>query len=296
MTTPDDDKQIRASKLSKIFNYIGGTLIFFGITYLLFNNWFVLASFFRIVITLGVACVSILTAVSLSRSGNSPASSAVFYLLGGMLLPLGLSVTLEAFGLDNSWDIEYILITAICFSVYLVLQLRFPRDILLLFCVIFASFFFVAITNYLNHNIWFMTNLLDYQMFVLGLGYLLLGYKVSTESNSLTGPLYFFGDLFVLLASFHLGGLLFDDKTYLFWELVSPLLVLLSFVLAIPLKSKSLLYLGAIFLMIYIPSLTSKFAHLFGALGWPVLLIGAGVLLMLLGYFIVHMDRKIPRE
>jgi hypothetical protein len=294
--TPNDDNKFRASKLSKIFNYIGGTLIFFGITYLLFNNWFVLAAFFRIVVTLGVAIVAILTAVTLSKSGNSPASSGVFYLLGAMLLPLGLSVTLEAFGMDNSWVIENILITAICFSVYLALQLRFPRKILLLFSIIFGSLFFVALTNFWNDNLGFMPDLEDYQMLILGLSYLLLGYKISTDDNNLTGPLYFFGDLFILTGSFHLGGLLFNSKTNLFWELLSPVLVLLSFVLAIPLKSKSLLYLGAIFLMIYIPSLTSKFAYLFGALGWPVILIGAGILLMLLGYFIVRMERKIPKN
>jgi hypothetical protein len=108
--------------------------------------------------------------------------------------------------------------------------------------------------------------------------------------------LYLIGGFLVLAASFDLGGLLFENRTYVFWEIVSPILVILSFIFSIPLQSKALLYLGSIFLIIYISSLTHKFAYLFGSLGWPVILIGAGVFLMLLGYLIVNVQKHFPKQ
>jgi hypothetical protein len=299
MKPEKDDKQSHANKISKIFNYVGGTLIFCGITYLIFNNWFVLASISRIIVTLGVAIWALLFAANLSRQGKSPATSAVFFMIGGALLPLGLSVTLNAIGLHFNYDLENIIITGICFCVFLLLQLRFPREVLLLFCILFGSMFFFASTNYLNniYDVLTLDTLSDYQVMILGLGYLLVGRGVANQTdNDMSGILYLVGGFLILAASFDLGGLLFENRTYVFWEIVSPILVLLSFLFSIPLQSKALLYLGAIFLIIYIYSISNKFAYLFGNLGWPGVLIGAGALLMLLGYLIVNVQKHIPKK
>lgn len=289
----------QAHNISRIFYYIGGTLIFFGICYLLFDNWNILAVLTRILLTLGIACWSLIFAVTLAKQDNTSANSAVFFLLGALLLPIGLSVTFNAMGMDNNFDIEKIVVAAICLSVFLLLQLRFPRDVLLLMCIIFGSTLVMAVTEFLNDQSGWMNyyNLISYQTFALGVGYLLLGYFVSTKNNALTGLLYFFGDLFILQASFHLGGLLLlNDTSSVTWEIIAPICVFLSFVLSIPLKSQSLLYLGTLFLIIYITSMTRKFAYLFGPLGWPIVLIGAGLFLMLLGYIFVVTQKNISKK
>jgi hypothetical protein len=299
MKPENDDNQSHANKISKIFNYVGGTLIFFGITYLIFNNWFVLANVCRILVTLGVAVWALMFAAALSRQGKSPATSAVFYIIGGLLLPLGLSVTLNAIGLNLNYDLENILITGLCFCVFLLLELSFPREVLLLFCILFGSMFFFSGTNYLNNIYEFLPldTLSDYQVMALGVGFLVVGRAIAKKNDSdLTGILYLIGGFLILAASFDLGGLLYENRTYVFWEIVSPILVILSFIFSIPLQSKALLYLGSIFLIIYIYSLTHKFAYLFGSLGWPVVLIAAGVFLMLLGYLIVNVQKHFPKK
>lgn len=294
MSTPNDEKQSQTHKIAKILNYIGGTLIFFGVCYLIFNNWNILATLSRILLTLGLACWSLLLGVSLQKNENNLAASAVFFTLGALLLPLGLSVTLNSLNLYLSYDIKNIFITCICSLVFLILYWRYPREILLLFCVLFPSLFFIAITNFINNGFLVFPNgdLLDYQVLVLGISYLLLGYGASFRNSALTGPLYFFGDLMILGASFNLAGLLLADKIIFVWVVISSLLLFANFILAIQLHSKALLYLSAIFLIIYITNLTRQFAYLFGNLGWPIILIGAGVLLMLLGYILVRLQRK----
>jgi hypothetical protein len=137
---------------------------------------------------------------------------------------------------------------------------------------------------------------LDYQLLVLGVFYLLLGYGASRQGNRLTGLLYFIGDLLILIAAFQLGGLLFEDNSIFIWEIVAPVLVLLSFALSIPLKSNALLYLAGIFLIIYIVNMTRRFAYLFGSVEWPVMLIAAGVVLMLIGYLFLLLQKNSPRK
>jgi hypothetical protein len=293
------DKKTQAHKISKMLNYIGGTLIFFGLSYLLFNNWDALAIISRILITLGIACWSLIFAASLASKETNTTTSAAFFLLGGLLLPVGISVTLNTLDMPITLEISRIIISGICLSVFLLLQLRFPRTLLLLFCIFFGSSFFVAITRYLNYNLgWFnLTHLFDYQIFILGLFYFILGSISSFRNNSLTGLLHFIGALLILVASFDLGGLLnYNDATSLPWEILAPAFVLMSFILSIPLQSKSLLYLGTIFLVIYIASITHKFAYFFGTIGWPFVLIAAGLGLILLGYLFVFMQKQIPKK
>jgi hypothetical protein len=292
--TPDDDKKTQAHKISKIFTYIGGTLIFFGITYLLFNNWLLLASVGRIALTLGVACWVLTIAVSITKQNKNTASSAVLFTIGGLLLPFGLYVTLNALGMRDLSIEENIISSGICFTVFLILQLRFPREVLLFFTALFGSLFFIACTNMLNaeHHWLAAENLIDYQMIGLGLSYLLGAYLVSFKNRDITGGLYFFGDLLILFGSFHLAGLLFEGATFFAWEFIAPVLLLLSFLISIPLTSKPLLYLSATFLVIYLTSMTHKYAYLFGSLAWPFVLIIAGVVLMLLGFIIVNIPRK----
>lgn len=293
--TTDDNKKSQTMKLAKIFNYIGGTLIFFGITYMLFSNWFVLGTFLQIIIPMGLACGALLTAISLSGNANTEASSSVFYLLGAGLLPIGLATTIEAFHLQSRL-LGNLLISGLCFAVFLLLQLKFPRKILLFLSIIFGSYFFYAVTSYFYVKNFWMTDLFNLQIFVLGVSYLVIGYFLSARNDDLTGPLYFFGDLMALWGSFHLGGLMDSRHTYMIWEFIAPLVLLLSFVLSIPLKSKSMAYLASIFLIIYIPTLTRQFGYIFGDLGWTVILTGTGVVLMLLGYLLVRREKKFPKE
>jgi hypothetical protein len=288
----EEDKQSRLQKISKILNYIGGTLIFFGICYWLSYNWYFLTAVGRIIFTLGMACWVLSMAVSLTKQTNHPTSSGALFMLGGLLLPVGISVTLNALGLDGNLDIVKIIVPAICFITFLVLELRYQREILLLFCVIFGSSFFLAGIHFLNNNgVWFpIDNIICYEMLVLGIAYLLLGYGISFTNNGLSGLLCFLGDLLILLASFYMAGLFMGSSANELWEVLAPLILLASFLLYVPIKNKALLSLSVVFLIIYITRLTYKFSYLFGSLGWPIILIVLGILLMLTAFILVSIQ------
>jgi hypothetical protein len=293
--TPQDDNQNHTYKLAKILSYIGGTLIFFGVSYLLFNNWAALATLGRIALTLGAAIWALILGVSFAQTKQNEPTSAVFFFLGGLLLPLGIYVTLDALGLRHNYELEKIFVSGISCLTFLGLQLRYPRVVLLFFTVVFGSIFFVASTNYLNHvNGYPVRDLLDYQILGLGVAYVLMGYIGSLRANALTDLLYFFGDILILTSTFSLGGLFSDGGTDLFWGIMTPVVILLSFLLYVPLKNKAFLYLGGIALTVYIARVSVKFAYLFGNLGWPALLIGGGVVLILLAYILIRLEKNNP--
>jgi hypothetical protein len=288
----EEDKQSRLQKISRILNYIGGTLIFFGICYWLSYNWKFLSAAGRVVFTLGMASWVLYLAASIAKQGNHPTSSGALFLLGGLLLPIGVSVTLNALGLDTNLDIVKIIVTAICFITFLVLELRHQNEILLLFCIIYGSSFFISGIQFLNDNgVWFpIDNLISYEMLILGIAYLLLGYGLSFTRNSWSGFLCFLGDFLILLASFYMAGLFMGASANELWEILTPLILLLSFLLYVPIKNKSLLCLSVAFLIIYISRLTYKFSYLFGTVGWPMVLIVMGVLLMLTAFVLVSIQ------
>jgi hypothetical protein len=298
MTTNNNKSGRNANHILKIFNFVGGTLIFFGIAYFINTNWHNLNDFLKIFTTLGSAIAAYLVATLLAADEKYSAASSAFFMVSCLAFPLGLSVTFNIMGVIGNDDMIKVIITGICLFIFLATNFYLQRDILRLFSIFYASLFFIAFTNLLCNQVMHIVNshLYDYQMLLLGFCYLLGGRYLHLQRNALTGPLYFFGSFFILAASFDLGGLLFfAGVNSEFWKIISPALVLLSFMLAVPLRSKSLLYVGAIFLLIYLFSMTSLFAQLFGNFGWPLLLIMAGLFLMLLGYVLVSIRQRIMK-
>ena len=110
----------------------------------------------------------------------------------------------------------------------------------------------------------------------------------------LLGLLVFVGDLLILSASFYIAGLFyhFDNIPNDTGLILAPFAILFSFLLYIPFKNKSLIFLSVLFLLIYLSDLISKFSYLFGSLGWPFVLIITGILFMLIGYALVHKQKK----
>jgi hypothetical protein len=291
------DDQSKGKTILKIFNYIGATLVFLGISYFVCDNWSSLNNFVKIFSTLGSSIAALLVGILLSVNKKQDAASAGFFMIAGLILPVGLFITFDIMKLPVDLMTQNVLITSICFVIFLAGQCFLPRTILLLFTILFGTLFFVALTNLMvQHSNFLSTNLFVYQCLTIGFSYLFLGRYLDYAENPLVGALYFFACLFILTSSFDLAGYLFLSTGPLLWKLAAVMLLALSFLLAVPLRSKSLLYIGAIFLLIYVANLTSQFEAFFGSIGWPIILIVSGLLLMLLGYLIYFIHQQIKQS
>lgn len=283
----------RNMNISEILYYIGGAIVFLGICVMCYQNWDNFSSFLRIFVTLGSCLASVLVAVLLNRYDNLRKPAQAFFLLFGMLAPLGVSVTLKEMGFDLTSDslnlAIYAMLTAAFFGVFWYFK---QQSVLLFFSIAFATaLFHFIISLVVSGNLSYsdVSKVWEYQALVIGLCYMLVGYFLNTTSQkALVGVLYGFGSLFFLGAAMALGG--WQPNQNAFWELIYPLLVFGLIFLSVQVKSKAFLVFGTIFLIGYILKLTGEYFT--SGLGWPLALVVAGLAIMVIGYYAVKINKQ----
>jgi hypothetical protein len=277
-----------------ILNYIGSALVFFGIAYCIVINWNDLNHLSQLGATLGAAIVTFIAGISLDiRKKNAPSSSA-FFLISAFLLPIGLDVILDIANIAWSSNAANAWIAAIGFSLFAYTYLRLKQIVLLIITFLFASLFFIAIVNFFASLTSFaFENLTQYELILLGLSYLYLGYRLRISSYSfLMNPLYFLGCLFSLSGAYFLGPTSFNTPYFIYWKIVSTLFILLTFIAAVRLKNKVFLYLGAIFFLCYMLAISRYFTSVLGNYGWPLFLVGTGLFLILASNVLMYISKK----
>lgn len=281
--------------ISSVLYLIGALIVFVGIAVLIGQNWDSLNPLTRILATLGFACVSYCLGIILNQEEKYGAAGYAFHLIAGLSFPIGLAVVFDLFKLNiNDQGIQSF-IAWVLLLFYLGAFLIYRKTIFTLFTIVYATLFFVCFTNYLiGANPLFLENkFYEYRYLVIGLSYGLLGYYLkSTAQYSLTESLYSFGTIFALGAMLALGGWK-PEQNYI-WEILYPGCVFCVLFLSTHLKSKPMLILGTIFLMLYILKITGEYFS--GTLGWPLSLMICGIALIGIGYFAFSLNKKYLSE
>ena len=292
-TTADASSAMSKSlSLSEIMYYIGGAIVFLGIIVLGYQNWDSFNSPLRILITLGSAVAAFVIGALLYRYENLKKVSQAFFLLAGLLAPLGLNVLFKEQGIDISSDTSQALIYLLLTSIFFGSMYFFRQTIILFFGIIFASTLFHFIINVIVGQNLLAENyskVWEYGMLTTGVAWMLLGYYFKDGFyKAITGALYGFGVLGFLGATIALGG--WNPNQNAFWELIYPLLVFGVIFLSVYVKSKAFLVFGTIFLIAYILKLTSEYFS--SGLGWPLALVLAGLAIMAVGYYAVRINKR----
>ena len=76
----------------------------------------------------------------------------------------------------------------------------------------------------------------------------------------------------------------------MFWELIFPALAFGALLGGIPLKSRPFLFVGSLFIMIYIIKISAEYFK--DSMGWPLALVLAGLALMTVGYLSFYLNRR----
>jgi hypothetical protein len=281
--------------LSKIFTYIGAALIFFGIAFFINLNWSVLNNVTKIIVTLGVAIAAYLVGLLLHFNNKEDLAASGFFFICALVLPAGFYVTANILGYNVNTVEAFLIINAVCLLIFVFSFFYLSRFIFLLFMIIYATLLFFNFIELISDRaIITFADVYEYAFIVTGLSYILLGRYLNTkEIPVLVGPLYFFGSVFLLGSAYCLAGFNFFSLTDTTWKVITGILIFLTLVLSVPLKSKAFLYVGAFFLAIYIIDISSTLADIFGGRGWPLVLVVVGFLFILAGYFIVRIRQKI---
>ncbi|MFH1903772.1 MAG: hypothetical protein ABIK20_06980 [Candidatus Omnitrophota bacterium] len=283
-------KAIHQKGISHILYYVGGAIVFLGISVLVGQHWSVLSNITKILCTLGSGVAAYIAAVFLSRDERLEIVSGAFYFISVLVMPLGFYVTFRAAGLDvGSYGIQSV-VSAILLVTFILSYLAARKTVFTIFNIIFGTWLFFSFASFLvGGNPSFNWQFPVYLVLCAGLVYILLGYYFTgTPHRALTNTLYGFGVFGFLGAALALGN--WNPHQNIFWELVFPGLVFGVMFLSVYLKSATFLTFGSLYLMGYILKITSEyFAH---SLGWPLALVLTGFGLIAIGYLHFNLKKK----
>lgn len=277
--------------IAEILYYIGGGIVFLGITILIFQNWSTLNVFTRILATFGASIAAYFVGLLFDRDERTKNISSAFYLIFALVAPIGLYVIFDNAGFDiNSYGLQssiWAIILSSCFLSYML----FKKNIFVFFSIIFGTLLFFSFTSFIISGSLYFQDLKfnEYRVLIAGLSYILLGYAFSkSERAPLSAFLYGFGILGFLGSALALGG--WSPEQNVFWELIFPVLVFGAIFISINIKSKAFLTWGTIFLMAYILKITSEYFS--SGLGWPLALVIAGLAMIGVGYLSISIRKK----
>ncbi len=285
----DADVEVtRQAGISHILYYVGGAVVFLGISVLVWQHWSTLGSATKIIATLGSGIAAYLAAAFLIRQERLEAAARAFYFIAALVMPLGLHVTFDIAGLDTGSDGVQSLVSGILFVTFFLSYVVYRKTVFTLFSILFGTWLCFSMTDLLAGGR-FGWEFSAYRVLGTGWVYALLGHAFTqTPHRALTGALYGFGACLFLGAALALGD--WKPNQNWFWELSFPGLVFGVMFLSVYLRSKAFLTFGSIYLMAYILKITGEyFAE---SLGWPLALVLTGLGLMAIGYLHFNLKKK----
>lgn len=286
----DVTSMFRHVSFTNLLYYLGGIIVLLGIIVLAAQNWESFNTFMRMLITLGSALVAYVVGVLLRENAKTESLSRIFFFLSMLLLPTGLLVTLFEFGYDVDGRGMQSFVSALLLAFALVSFSLFRRVLFIAFAVIFGTWLFAAVTEWLiARSFVYSDSFTEYRVLVIGATYLLLAPAFARRQwDTLTMLIQTAGCIAVLGSTLSLGGF-FPDRS-IFWELIYPAIVFGFMLAGAHLRVRPFLFFGAVFLMIYVGKITGEYFQ--DSLGWPLALVIAGFALMGIGYLTLHLNKK----
>jgi hypothetical protein len=280
-------KDIKHLAVTKILYIFGTSVIVLGILTFVAAIWDVLGSTTRIVLTLGLGITFALSGSILLKKKPGESIGGLFHVIGGVLIPGGVLVMLS----ELNWDIiskwPSVIAFGSLFVFYMLLNLVHKNVSLTFFTIVNGTIF---INQFVGATISGLTyeashTVSKYVQMVIGANYLLLAHVFREGWNKkLVSPLQFFGTTWFFMSAFLM---VFDS---IIWQILFLLFVIGGFALSIYMKSRTILGISTLFLIVHFSYITGKYFA--GSLGWPLSLILIGFALIGLGYMSIQINKK----
>lgn len=280
------NKKSGIESFANIFYIIGGLIIFIGATILVSMFWRDMNILGKFTFTLGIALVSYISAILLNKR-NSRILSQILFFLSSVLMPSG--VFLMMIDMGNRISTETVVIVfSIMFGLFFLAHHITKKSILILINSIYLSTIYFAVLSLIgigrSVEFRFAIIILSLSFLFFNIFYLskiqLKDEKDKKDKNAVSNIINFFssGAFFGTMLAF---GTIAD-------LLMIPLLFA-GFYLGIFIKNKIILFNSAIFTMAYIIKISA--IHFSGIMGWPILLILLGVIMIGIGLYTIKISK-----
>lgn len=273
--------------ITKMLYVLGAAIVIIGIVTFVSQIWYDIGSFGRILVTLGLGLLFTAIGSVLLKDKPEEKLGSVFQFMGGVLIPGGAIVTLLEIYKDDISLMLSAITSGIIFLFYLALNSVHKSPILTFFAIANGTAFVYLLVGALDEAsaFGFDFDLYAYLTMVMGISYLLLAHNFCEGWNrKLVGFLYFFGSVGFLGAAF---SQVFDSG---FWEVIYFFLVMGGLLLAVYMKSLSILIVSTLFLVAHISYITGEYFA--DSLGWPISLVILGFMFIGLGYISININKK----
>lgn len=268
----------RSTKLlGRILGTLGGIFVFAGLGVFIAMNWDAMNTAARIVITLGSGIAALVMALVASKDDRGQRFKTPLYLMAALLQPTGILVALNEFSSGGDWRYA-VLVTAGIMAFQQGLVFRVHREVVLLFTTIFFSLWLLATALDLLRA--------DGDFIALLLGGCTVGLCARLERTSWRGVTPFW--YFVGSAAFLSG--LFSLLRGNAIELLFLVAACGGVYLSIAVRSRALLIVNTVAILAYISYFTGE--HFLDSLGWPIVLILLGLLLIGLSAAAMRINRR----
>lgn len=267
--------------VTKMLYFIGAGIVLTGIFFFIAQIWDDLGAVSRISITFGLGVLVSLLGSVLYKQKPASNLGSIFHTIGGVLVIGGVMVLLEEleivlFGQMWTYALAYLTV----FIFYLLLLVTHRHVILTFFAIVNGTIATYLLSGALLDPLLDyreMETLFQYLTMALGGSYLFLAQRFQGGWNKrLVGVLRFFGITGLLGAAF---SQVFDSTL---WEMLYFLLIFGSLLLSVHIRSRSVLIMSTLFLLVHIAYITSEYFA--DSIGWPIALVILGLIFIGLGY------------
>jgi uncharacterized membrane protein len=266
-----------SSVLSKLFGYIGGIFVFAGIGVFIAMYWDDFGSAARVIVTLGTGLVAFVMGLVCLADKKYERAATPLFLIASVLQPTGILVMLQEY--SSGGDARHGLMFM---ASYMLIQQGATfwakgRTVLAFSAILFGCIFFANL-----FDIWSMNEKLIGM--VMGISLLCIAYALNQSRHVAIAPLWYFVGAVILLFS------VFDAVKNTPFELAYLGLSALIIFLSTYVRSRILLLVGTIFMLLYIGYYTTK--HFANTVGWPIALVMIGIALIALSSLAVKLNNK----
>lgn len=286
----EDEKSIKKLlhfSVTKMLYALGAVIVIVGIIIFITQIWDDIGSFSRISITLGLGLlITAIGSVLLKQKQENNIIGMVFHFIGGMLIPGGAMVTLSELNVDMAslWPVA--ITFGVIFVFYLLLNTIHKHAILTFFAIANGTaFIYILVEAIVDGQFYQHEDLYAYLTMIIGISYLSLAHAFRNGWNKkLVEILYFLGIGGFLGAAFSRVS-----DSYL-WELLYFLIVFGTLFLSVYLKSRIILVMSTLFLIIHVSYITGEYFA--DSIGWPISLVILGFIFIGLGYASITINKK----
>jgi hypothetical protein len=281
-----------SNRLTHIFYGVGVLIVLVGVIIFIAQNWDVLGSFGRVLVTLGVSLLLYMGAF-LFKGIEHRMPSQLLFAASAALAPVGVYVLLD----EASFEIAiatHIFVGIVLAAIFGAAFVATRRNILVLVTTFFLTLSYGAVIAQLleQATLTITEPVIRAATLVIGAVYVVLAWAHhagmaptdsadAREKHSVEEIFYAVGTLAILAVFFSYEG---------FFDLLFIPIVFGALYASLFFKSKAMLLISGFFLGVHLITITALYFA--NSIGWPIALIFSGIAIIGVGYFTFYLNKR----